>query len=303
MNRPDLDPALLEDLARQHGTPLYVYDLRVVERSLAAFSAFDAVRYAVKANPNLSILATLRAGGAVCDAVSAGEVERALAAGFAPSDVVYTADLLDRAGREVVARHALYVNCGSASMLDDVAEIGASRDVTLRVNPGFGDGHDEKVTTGGPLSKHGIWHEDLAATRERARALGLRVTGLHVHIGSGTDTTFLRDTIGAMGDAVSLFEDDLERVSCGGGMSFPYREDDREFDLATFSSAWREARDAWSERVGRHLALEAEPGRMLVAGAGLLLTEVCGTKSTGDAARGGRRFVRLDAGFHTQQRP
>ena len=170
MNRTDLDPELLEDLARRYGTPLYVYDLRVVARSLAAFSAFDAVRYAVKANPNLSILSTLRAGGAVCDAASAGEVERALAAGFAPADVVYTADLLDRAAKDVVARHGLHVNCGSASMIDDVAEIGASRDVTLRVNPGFGDGHDEKVTTGGPLSKHGIWHEDLAAARARAHA-------------------------------------------------------------------------------------------------------------------------------------
>lgn len=298
-----LDPELLERLAREHGTPLYVYDLRVIAENLKAFQRFDTVRYAIKANSNLAVLSTLRRGGAECDAVSAGEVERALAAGFAPEQIVYTADLLDRPSRAAVARHRLHVNCGSASMIGDVAEIGVSDSITLRINPGFGDGHDEKVTTGGPLSKHGIWHENLGAVAEQVRSLGLKVTGLHVHIGSGTDTKFLNDTIGAMDAVVRRFQDTVEHVSCGGGMSIPYREGDAPFDLEALADAWLAARDRWSAAAGRRIVMEVEPGRRLVATAGTLLTEVCGEKSTGPPERGGQTFVLVDAGFHTLLRP
>ena len=93
----------LAEVARQFGTPLYVYDLVSIQRRLAAFSGFDHVRFAVKANPNLALLSALRQAGAVCDSVSKGEVDRALAACFTPREIVYTADLLDREARAAVA--------------------------------------------------------------------------------------------------------------------------------------------------------------------------------------------------------
>lgn len=299
----NLSTAQLRSLAGTYGTPVYVYDLRVVARNLRLFERFDVVRYAVKANPNLAILRELRDGGAACDAVSAGEVARALAAGFEPERIVFTADLLDREASESVARHGLHVNVGSPFMIDDVADLGATRSITIRVNPGFGDGHDKKVTTGGPLSKHGVWHEDLEAARDRARARGLSVTGVHVHIGSGTGTRLLDDTIAAMESVVETFADSVERVSAGGGMSFPYRDGDVPFDLETFADAWLDARERWSEKVGRRLVLEVEPGRRLVADAGVLLTSVAGTKSTGPIERDGRTFTLVDAGFNTLLRP
>lgn len=294
------DTALLSELAARHGTPLYVYDLAVVRSNVAAFAAFDSVRYAIKANSNLAVLRALRSAGVRCEAVSAGEVERALAAGFEPSEIVYTADLMDRHAREAVATHGLHVNAGSASMLEEVAELLGPTDVTLRINPGFGEGHDEKVTTGGPHSKHGIWHEELPRVSERARALGLRVTGLHVHIGSGVEGRFVERTVEAMDGVLGVFRDTVHRVSCGGGMSFPYRPGERAFDMDRFVGAWREGCARWSERLGRPVHLEAEPGRLLVAGAGVLLTQVCGKKSTGTE---GASFVLVDAGFHTMVRP
>lgn len=294
------DASLLAELAAAHGTPLYVYDLAVVRRNLAHFEAFDSVRYAVKANSNLAVLRTLRDGGARCEVVSAGEIERALAAGFEPGEMVYTADLMDRHARSLVAEHRLHVNAGSASMLEEVAALLGPADVTLRINPGFGEGHDEKVTTGGPQSKHGIWHGELPEVAARARDLGLRVTGLHVHIGSGVEGRFIERTVEAMDHVLGHFEGTVHRVSCGGGMSFPYRPTDRPFDMETFAATWRAACDRWSARLGRPIHLEAEPGRLLVADAGVLLTEVCGTKTNGD---GGASFVLVDAGFHSMIRP
>ncbi len=291
---------LLAELAASHGTPLYVYDLAVVRRNLAPFGRFDSVRYAVKANSNLAVLRTLREGGARCEVVSAGEIKRARAAGFEPDEMVYTADLMDRRARALVGELGLHVNAGSAAMLEDVAELCGPVDVTLRVNPGFGEGHDMKVTTGGPHSKHGIWHEELPAVRERAEALGLRVTGLHVHIGSGLEGRFIERTVEAMDPAVALFGETLVRVSCGGGMSFPYRPGAAPFDLERFAAIWLAGRERWSRSLGRSIELEAEPGRVLVADAGVLLTEVCGVKSTGSE---GATFVLVDAGFHTMIRP
>lgn len=291
---------LLAELAAAHGTPLYVYDLAAVRRNLAPFEPFDSVRYAVKANSNLAVLRTLREGGARCEVVSAGEIKRARAAGFEPDEMVYTADLMDRRARALVGELGLHVNAGSAAMLEDVAELCGPVDVTLRVNPGFGEGHDMKVTTGGPHSKHGIWHEELPAVRERTEALGLRVTGLHVHIGSGLEGRFIERTVEAMEPAVALFGETLMRVSCGGGMSFPYRPDAAPFDIERFAATWLAGRERWSRSLGRTIELEAEPGRVLVADAGVLLTEVCGVKSTGSE---GATFVLVDAGFHTMIRP
>lgn len=294
------DPDALRDAARSFGTPLYVYDPTVAAAAVQAFAKFDVVRYAMKANPNLAILSALREAGAHCDTVSAGEVDRALAAGFRASELVYTSDVLDRDAAERVREHRIHVNAGSPSMIDDVAALGVHDSITLRVNPGFGDGHDAKVTTGGPLSKHGIWHEDLPDAVARAKAGGLRVSGVHVHIGSGVGTTRLHDTVDVIERAVLACGGDVEAMSCGGGMSYPYREGEAEFDLEALTNAWLAARDRLSERLGSRIRLEVEPGRAIVAGAGVLLTEVCGTKSTGD---GGEAFVLVDAGFHTLARP
>lgn len=303
MDAPTETRTPLAELARFHGTPLYVYDLRKVAESVRAFDGFDVVRYAIKANSNLAVLSTLRAAGVQCEAVSAGEVERAIAAGFAPDEITYTADLFDRPARSAVARHGLSVNVGSLDMIEAVAEVGGAQGITLRVNPGFGDGHHDRVTTGGPTSKHGIWHTQIAAARDRATAAGLTVEGLHVHIGSGVGTRRLADTVEAMGRVIEVCEESVRRVSTGGGMSVPYRATDAPFDFDEYKRAWFEAREAWSERLGRRLELEVEPGRFLVASSGTLVTEVHGVKQSAPLEDGGQVFVLVDAGFHTLARP
>ncbi len=165
-----LTDALLTRAAREHGTPLYVYDAQTVVERIRALSGFDAVRYAQKANSNLALLGVVRRAGARVDATSAGEIERARRAGWDPREIVFTADLFDCASMEALKRHRCPVNLGSPFQLEQYAALDVGREITLRVNPGFGHGHGRKVNTGGESSKHGIWHEELAAVVAHARA-------------------------------------------------------------------------------------------------------------------------------------
>src|SRR5215831_16452272 len=117
-----VDPALVARLAREHGTPYYLYDAGVMRERLVSLQAFDVVRYAQKACSNVHILRLFREAGALVDAVSRGEIERALRAGFTapgePADLVYTADVLDEPTLERVSALGIPVNAGSPDMLE-----------------------------------------------------------------------------------------------------------------------------------------------------------------------------------------
>lgn len=289
---------LLRELAHEYGTPLYVYDAGRAQAQVERLRGFDRVRYAMKANSNLSLLAVLRACGVGLDCVSAGEVHRALAAGFAPEQIVYTADLFDGAALDCIAAHGLHANLGSADMIEQYAPVSADGRVTLRINPGFGHGHDRKVNTGGERSKHGIWHAELPQAVQRARQAGLRVSGLHMHIGSGTDLEHLGRVCEAMRAAARFVGAELETVSAGGGLPIPYRAGEPELDVERHVEAWRRTRDELSRELGCPLEVEVEPGRFLVAECGVLLAEVRATKQVA-----GRAHLLLDAGFHTLGRP
>ncbi len=293
-----LDDALLVRLAREHGTPLWVYDAGTIADRVASLRGFDVVRYAQKANGNLAILRLMKRLGVELDAVSAGEIERALAAGFDAREVVFTADLFDRAALASVVRTGVTVNLGSPFMIDEYASACPGRAVLLRVNPGFGHGHGRKVQTGGEASKHGIWHAELHAAIERAKRLGLRVVGLHVHIGSGSDFEHLTRVCDSLAHVAPLVGSDLEVISAGGGLPIPYTDHDKPFDVARFVEIWLATRGRISRALGRSIRIEVEPGRFLVAESGRLLCEVLGSKTSGS-----NEYVFVDAGFNELVRP
>ena len=292
-----LDAARIRALAQEHGTPLYLLDIDQVLERAARLSAFDTLRYAQKAHPGLALLRALASRGYAVDATSGFEIERALAAGFAPDRIEMATDVLDRRTLEVAATHGVRANLGSADLIEAYAASRAPRSCTLRLNPGFGSGHNKRVTTGGPHSKHGIWHEQLPEALARAERAGLEVTGLHLHIGSGVALEGLAQTIEAMDAALAHAPATLERVSAGGGLAVPY-DGGPEFPVDEYASAWLAARERWQERLGRALHLEVEPGRYLVAPAGLLVAEVRACKQTPDW-----NWVLVDAGFQTLARP
>jgi len=300
-------PATLAALAQQHGTPLWVYDAATIERQIAALRAFDVVRFAQKANSNTHILRLMKKLGVLVDAVSLGEIERALAAGYAPgvhnghAEIVFTADLLDRTTLPRVAALGIPVNCGSIDMLDQLGAASPGHPVWLRINPGFGHGHSNKTNTGGEHSKHGIWHAELPQALARIRANGLALQGLHMHIGSGVDYTHLQEVGEAMVTLVETVKAqgmDLLAISAGGGLSIPYQAGEPTIDTAHYHALWDAARQRIAALLGHPVALEIEPGRYLVAESGVLVSEVRACK-----LQGTQRFVLVDAGFSDLMRP
>lgn len=290
------------DLAARFGTPTFVYDGAVIAERIRSLARFDVVRYAQKACPNLAVLQWCRRHGALVDATSAGEVYRALKAGYRaagdPPPIVYTADIFDRESLELVVSEGVHVNCGSADMIEQYAAGGGTGSVTLRVNPGFGHGHSRKTNTGGEHSKHGIWHEDLEDTLRAAERAGIRVTGLHVHIGSGSDLEHLSEVCGALERLALRVGPTLTTISAGGGLPVPYKLGDARMDVPAYFELWNDTRRRLEGSFGHPVRLEIEPGRYLVAESGYLLSEVRATKRMG-----GNSFCLLDAGFNNLIRP
>jgi diaminopimelate decarboxylase len=293
-----LGDGLLRELAERHGTPLYVYDGATIVERLGELAGFDRVRYAQKACSNLAVLELVRRHGAAVDAVSAGEVLRALAAGFAPGEILFTADLFDRAALELVVERGVPVNLGSPDMIAQYGARAPGRPVVLRVNPGFGHGHARQVATGGEQSKHGIWHADLESALADCRARELPVVGLHVHIGSGSDYEHLARVARTVEELAPRCGPDLAMISAGGGLPVPYRPGEGRIDLGRYASTWIDARARLQRALGREIELEVEPGRWLVAESGVLLAEVRGVKRSGALD-----YVLVDAGFNDLVRP
>lgn len=298
-------PAQLWALADQFGTPLWVYDAATIRQRIAQVSNFDTVRFAQKACSNIHILQLMREQGVKVDAVSRGEILRALAAGFKaggePSEIVFTADLFDAATLDCVVEHGVPVNAGSIDMLRQLGPRSKGHAVWLRINPGFGHGHSNKTNTGGEHSKHGIWHTDLPLALQTIREQGLTLAGLHMHIGSGVDYGHLAEVCGAMVELVRTAHaagHDLHAISAGGGLSIPYRAGDPVIDTQHYFGLWNTARQQAEAIVGHKLGLEIEPGRFLVAESGVLLGEVRATKNAGS-----NHFVLVDTGFNELMRP
>ncbi|MFI5319435.1 MAG: diaminopimelate decarboxylase, partial [Myxococcota bacterium] len=300
--RDEIAGIAVADIARDFGTPTYVYDLATIAARIAELRAFDVVRYAQKANSNLAVLDFVRRAGVLVDAVSAGEIHRAIAAGYPisgdPAPIVYTADVFDRESLDVIAEYGIAVNCGSSDMLAQYAERVPGGEVTLRVNPGFGHGHSQKTNTGGEHSKHGIWHEELPRALELAARARLRVTGLHLHIGSGADLEHLALVAGAAEKLAGVVGASLRTLSAGGGLPVPYRAGDVRPDIGAYFRIWDAARKRVEARLGKQLRLELDPGRFQVAESGFLIADVRPVKRVAP-----RTIVLLDGGFNSLARP
>mgnify|MGYP001262741867 CR=1 FL=1 len=292
----------ISQLAAKVNTPFYVYDEQKIIERINDLKAFDVVRYAQKACSNLAILDICRRNGAVVDAVSTGEILRAEAVGFSasgdPSPIVYTADIFDLSSLELVLDRGIHTNCGSPDMLTQLGQKAPGRSITLRINPGFGHGHNQKTNTGGSQSKHGIWHSELTDCLRIAEKYNLRVTGLHMHIGSGTDLEHLAQVVTAMEQAAREVGSSLDTISAGGGLPIPYQTEESYVDLEAYFQLWDAARKRLESQFGHSLRLEIEPGRYLVAEAGFLVAEIRAIKKMDE-----NWFYLVDAGFNDLARP
>lgn len=297
----------VRDLVKKYGTPLFVYDRSSIQTRYHDLDCFDVVRYAQKACSNIAILKILREEGAMIDAVSAMEIRRAISAGYpierknaqSPYPIVYTADIFDRDSLDLIAGDApVHVNCGSLDMICQLGERAPGRKITLRINPGFGHGHNRKTNTGGSGSKHGIWFQDLSRAKDLAENYHMTITGLHMHIGSGTDMEHLAMVVSAMKDAACKIGSSVETISCGGGLPIPYQEGESYVDIDQYHRLWNDLIIALQQEYGHSIHLEIEPGRYLTAESGYLISEIRAVKNQEDHV-----FYLVDAGFNNLARP
>ncbi|GMU41917.1 MAG: diaminopimelate decarboxylase [Chloroflexota bacterium] len=312
----DLTTYPLDAIARQVGTPFFLYDGAILRQrmgEIARTAEGDRVhtRYAMKANSARFVLDAAREAGLWIDAVSGNEVERALRAGFAaghePPVVMFTADVFRDNALDAVIRNGVLPNVGSPGMIRDLHEAGYRGPIALRVNPGFGHGHVQACDTGGPSSKHGIWHEEIDAVHDLAKRAGFPVVGLHAHVGTGPQISEfnvnMRRLVGLFADLVQRFPE-ARAVNLGGGIPHPYRVGAERYDLTGYRTLLLEAASTLSESAGHAVAMEIEPGRYPVAGMAILVARVTDVKDTRDNEKGpGHRFVMVDAGFNDLIRP
>ena len=292
----------IQDLTKKFGTPAYYYDAQLIRARIDQLRQFDVIRYAQKANSNIAVLDLVRKSGGMVDAVSSGEVFRAARAGYDytgdPNPIVYTADIFDREALDLVVEKNIHVNVGSPDMIEQYGQRVPGGEITLRINPGFGHGHSSKTNTGGETSKHGIWHEQVENCVELATKYKVAITGLHMHIGSGSDFEHLSQVCDAMYHAARRVGNTIRTISTGGGLPTPYRESDTGLDIDRYFRLWDKTRKQLESEFGHDIGLEIEPGRFLVAESGYLVTEIRAIKRMG-----GNLFYLVDAGFNNLARP
>jgi diaminopimelate decarboxylase len=296
----------LRTIADAVGTPAYVYSRATLLDNLGAYARAFAgqphlVAYAVKANANLAVLATLARAGAGAEIVSGGELFRALKAGVPPKRIVYAGVGKSREEmRDALKADILLLNVESGAelaLLDRVArELGARAPVALRVNPDVDPRTHPYIATGLRTSKFGIPIAQAPAEYARAAGLaGIEVVGVHMHIGSQlTSVAPIADALGRVAELVAALRragHAIRYLDVGGGLGVRYRDEEP-------ASVEEYARAVLAAVRPLDVTLVLEPGRSIVATAGCLLARVLYTKETPD-----RRFVIVDAAMNDLIRP
>lgn len=280
------------------GTPRYVYHLPTVReraRALKSVAAVDRRYYAIKANPHPAILRALVEEGFGLECVSLGELQHVFAAvpGLDPARVLFTPSFAPVHEYEAGFALGVTVTVDSVEALRRWPEVFRGRQIWLRIDLGHGDGHHQKVNTGGRDSKFGLSAQRVDEFVDAARALGIAITGLHAHLGSGVETAghwrLMCDELAGFARRIGT----VATLDIGGGLPIPYSADDEPFDVAAWAAGLAEVKAVHSA-----FGLIIEPGRYLVAECGVLLAH-----ATQVIEKDGVLRVGLDAGMHTLVRP
>ena len=299
----------VDDLARAHGTPLYVYSRSAMLDALAPYQRAlqgreHLICYAMKANSNLAVLQTFAQAGCGFDIVSGGELERVLAIGADPRQVIFSGvGKTEAEMAQALAAGVLCFNVESQPELERLSQVavrcGRTAPVSLRINPDVDARTHPYISTGLKANKFGIAHADAVAAYRRAASLpGLQVLGIDCHIGSQiTEIAPYLDALDRLLDLVETVEAQgvpIHHVDIGGGLGITYT-DEQPPAADTLIAALLERIDA---RGHGHRKLMLEPGRSLVGNAGVLVSEVLYLKP-GEV----KNFCIVDAAMNDLMRP
>lgn len=293
------DPTCLAD----YGTPLYVYNERILRercreiKNLSKNPRFK-VHFSAKANSNPALLQIIRSEGILADAMSPGELAAVLAAGYEPSEIFYVTNNVSADEMKNAVKHGCLMSVDSLSQLDLLGSVNPGGETAIRLNPGIGAGHHDKVITGGKNTKFGINEQDIPSALEILKKHSLKCVGINQHVGSlFMEPDAYMQGAQALKRAASHFKD-LRFIDLGGGFGIPYRKQENEprLDLASLG----ERLDLFISELQKDfdVDIKIEPGRYITAECGLLLGRVNAVKHNGD-----KKYIGTDLGFNILMRP
>lgn len=295
---------IAEKIVKEYGAPVFVADAETIRKNarelLDAFAAFDMnIFYAMKANYNPHIVRIIKESGIYgIDAVSPNEVQLALELGYLPEQIIFTPSNPSDEEMRYVGSKGVLQNLGSLSELERFGKLFPKQDVSIRISPEVGAGESAKVATGGSASKFGILMEDMHDVRKIAKKYGLRVIGIHSHIGSGFyATTQFKKSVEAVCAIAKNFKDVIF-LDFGGGFGVQYHPDKSGIDLPAFAESIKKPIERFEKETGKKVTLRIEPGKYVVTQSTVLLARVTTIKKKKDTT-----FVGVDAGFYNLIRP
>ena len=294
--QPQKRRALLDIAARESAA--FVYDAETLDASIAAVLQVKSVKrwaYAMKANWHAEILRKVYGAGLTLECVSRGELEHAFASvpALDPERVLFTPNFAPRAEYEFGFAKGVRVTLDNLYPLKMWPEVFRGREIFLRIDPGFGRGHHSHVRTAGVHTKFGIPLPEADELVALTRAAGVRVTGLHAHTGSGIFDVANWTETGALLAALAKRFPDVAVVDLGGGIGVPEQLGHSEIDLGVLDRGVARLAEEFP-----HIEFWMEPGRFLVAKAGVLLAVVTQLKGKGDV-----RYVGVATGMNSLIRP
>jgi len=293
------------DLVEEFGSPLYVYNeamLRQRCKDLLGLSSHPGFRvcYSGKANANLALLRIIRECGLCADAMSPGELALQLAAGFRPEDLVYVCNNVSVDEMRNAVAHDLLISLDSLDQVDVFGQNFPGRRIMVRLNPGIGAGHHQKVITAGANTKFGVRGDEFDQLHALLKKHNLVLAGLNQHIGSlFMEADKYLEAVEWMLETAKMFPG-LDVIDFGGGFGMPYHkyEDEARLDMADLGAKFDALLKNWSRENNYSGKFIIEPGRYAAAESGLVLGTVHATKQNGDI-----HFVGTDIGFNVLARP
>ncbi len=293
----------VSDLAKEFGTPLYVYDgnkiITQLEKLRQAFQVKVNIKFAVKALTNISVLSLLKKNGAGADVVSIQEARLALLAGFAAKDIMFTPNNVDFGEIQEAVALGTEITLDNLSSLEKFGQAyGFTQPVALRLNPHIMAGGNLKISTGHKQSKFGISIQQMPEIFSMVEKYNLQISGLHIHTGSE-----IKDVGVFMQMAEILFGladqfAHLKFLDFGGGYKVAYKSSDQVTDLDALGKSLSQALLEYNQRSGRNIELRLEPGKFLVSEAGYLITTATVLKETPSST-----FVGVNSGLNHLIRP
>lgn len=294
-----------EAIASKYGTPVYVYNEEIIRKSMETVEGVITkypytANYSVKANTNIEILKLALDEGLNCDAMSPGEISLLLKAGFPPEKIFFVSNNVSAEEMQFAIDKGVMVSLDSLDQLDRFGQINPGGRCAVRINPGVGAGHSEKVVTAGKKTKFAIAEEDIDKIFEIADKYDLKIVGINQHIGSGfLDPTPYIDAVTNLLRIADRFEN-LEFIDFGGGYGIPYHklDDEKPFPMEDFKVKLEPVLDEFVQRYGKTPLFKSEPGRYCVAEGSVILSRVQAIKTNS-----GIKYVGCDTGMNTLIRP